>query len=221
MNNTNESLEFKTKNITLGLVVGWIIGVLCLIAGVIYLFSEPLIGIIYLVIACIAPPPLNKYIQSKTHLKLSRSIKIILVLLLMICSGIIAGSNGKSTVSNLSNGNVNNLPTVPVKPVEVIKVSAIKLFSDYKNNEVSADEKYKGKFIDVSGQIGTIGKDITDTPYVTLSADQYGIDSVQCMFSQSDVSELSNLSKGQQITLQGEVSGKMMNVLVSGCQIIK
>jgi len=43
------------------------------------------------------------------------------------------------------------------------------LFADYRNNEISADSKYKGKVLAVSGKLDQVGKDITGDPYLTLT----------------------------------------------------
>ena len=40
----------KTKNITLGSIVGWIVGVGALVAGVTRIVAEPVVGILYLLI---------------------------------------------------------------------------------------------------------------------------------------------------------------------------
>lgn len=44
---------------------------------------------------------------------------------------------------------------------------------------------------------------------------------VQCMFSKSDEVELAAVAKGQKITLRGEVSGKLGNIIVKSCEIVK
>jgi hypothetical protein len=108
------------------------------------------------------------------------------------------------------------------KTIEIpsIKISAIQLASEYEANEVSADIKYKNKFIEVSGTIENIGKDILDTPYITLSdGKEYSITSVQCMFEKSDQNQLASLSKDTKISVVGKVSGKLGNILLNECKI--
>ena len=113
-------------------------------------------------------------------------------------------------------------PTEESKPIEAIKVTAEKIVSDYKANQVAADAKYEGKLIEVSGIVDSIGKDILDAPYITLTTYEYAIiDHVQCMFSRSQEAELAAVSKGQNITLRGTVSGKLGNIIVRGCTIVK
>ena len=106
---------------------------------------------------------------------------------------------------------------------EAIKVTAVQMSADYKENEVAADAKYKNKTVEISGSVDTIGKDILDTPYIAFqTASQYDIlDRVQCMFSKSDEAELAAVTKGQKITLRGEVSGKLGNIIVKGCEIVR
>lgn len=100
-------------------------------------------------------------------------------------------------------------------------VTAPNLFADYEANEVSADEKYKGKTLDVQGRVETIGKDIVDSMYVTLDINKpMSIGNVQCMFDGGHKAELTQLKKGQKVTLRGEVSGKMGNVLMRNCAIV-
>jgi hypothetical protein len=102
-------------------------------------------------------------------------------------------------------------------PESPITITAEKLIADYEANEVAADGVYKNKLVIVSGTINTIGKDILNTPYVSLKTP--GFTSVQCMFKDEDVTELSALTKGQRVSIEGRVSGKLMSVLLRGCKL--
>ncbi len=215
MENKNDSVEVKTKNITFGLVIAWILGALFTITGLINLFTDVVSGIIFLVMAFITLPVTNDILKNKLKISLSKGLKIFLIIVLLAVAG---GLSSKSTPTQTPSTN-NNITTGNVPRTPELKLTAIKLSEDYKANEVSADAKYKGKFIEVSGIIENIAKDILDTPYVTLKTDTYSIISIQCMFNKNSESQLATLSKGQNITLQGEVSGKMMNVIVDGCII--
>lgn len=107
-------------------------------------------------------------------------------------------------------------------PPEAMKVTAMQIINDYKDNGVAADAKYKNKLVEVSGVVDTIDKDILDTPYIALESYEYAIvDRIQCMFSKSDEVQLATVAKGQQITLRGNVEGKLGNVIIRDCQIVK
>lgn len=137
---------------------------------------------------------------------------IIIVVIIGISS---SGDSSKQTVTNGQSQAVAD----QTKPA--IKVSAITLATAYKDNEVAADAKYKGQIVEVTGIVDTIGKDILDTPYITLGTTQYSFENIQCMFSKSDEAQLATVTKGKSITLRGEVSGKLVNVQVNGCSIVQ
>jgi len=82
-----------------------------------------------------------------------------------------------------------------------IDVSAVDLGAAYKTNEVSADNRYKGKVLRVSGVVDHIAKDILDDPHVILrSQDSFG--GVSCSFGRSDVS-IAQLVPGQSVVVRG------------------
>ena len=81
-----------------------------------------------------------------------------------------------------------------------IEVSSTRLVSDYDDNEISADLKYKGKVLLVTGTVTKIAKDIAGTMYITLDAEGK-IGSVQCLFADIHVNELTRLSKGMSVSV--------------------
>lgn len=135
---------------------------------------------------------------------------------------VVLGSIGGSPSENVPSSTPQVVEEVPEQPKVVITVSAVKLYQDYKANEVAADVKYKGNTLKVSGEVDSIGKDILDTPYITLKADQYGISNVQCMFSKKDVAVLAQVTQDTQITLQGTSAGlALLSPILRGCQIVQ
>ena len=94
------------------------------------------------------------------------------------------------------------------------------LLSEYKSNEVAADNAYKGTLVQTSGLIGDIKKDILDNLYITLgTGKQFEIPQVQAFFSNSASKQLGQLSQGQRITVTCRIEGLMMNVLGKDCVI--
>lgn len=105
------------------------------------------------------------------------------------------------------------------EPVEeAIKVSAIDLFLEYENNEVKADELYKGKTLEVSGIIGDIGKDILDQMYITLETGDL-VQKAQAYIKSSEKSKVMDLTVGQEITIRCKGGGKLMFVILKDCVI--
>lgn len=140
--------------------------------------------------------------------------------------------NKSTTTTTTANTTTKKAPeTTPDKPAtstpapapkapEAIKISADKLYTAYKDNEVAADEKYKNKTLEVSGTVDDIKKDIADTPYIALSTDDL-IGRVQCMFDKSTLTQLSELKKGQQIKITGKCTGLMFNVILKDSKIVE
>lgn len=93
-------------------------------------------------------------------------------------------------------------------------LTASQLYQAYDSNEVSADAKYNGKVVVVSGTIQDIGKDIMDDAYIVIGGDGF-LDGVQCTFTKGQQSSVARLSKGQRVSVKGEVAGKMGNVLIN------
>jgi ribosomal protein L40E len=96
-------------------------------------------------------------------------------------------------------------------PVEVITVKSSVLYQEYMENEIAADGKYKGKYVEVSGAIDDIGKDIMDEMYITLPGD--GFLGVQVYFPKSDSQVVGGLKKGQRVSVVCKIDGKFGNVM--------
>ena len=106
-------------------------------------------------------------------------------------------------------------PVMDSSKIPSYTLTADQLFSEYKANEVAADNKYKGKVVLISGPIRQNGK-FMGTAYILIGGHGF-LDGVQCMFGES--AEVGSLSKGSQVTVKGEVGGKKGNVLLRNCTL--
>jgi hypothetical protein len=95
------------------------------------------------------------------------------------------------------------------------EVTATKLFRDYQDNEVAADDIYKGKKLAVTGIIDDIGNDALNDSYITLKTG-YVIGSVQCYLDKKIVAKL---KKGQKVVVTGRCKGLFVNVSLKDCKI--
>lgn len=103
-----------------------------------------------------------------------------------------------------------------------VKINAWQLLSEYKSNEVAADQKYKGKILEVSGIVGDIKKDILDDLYVTLgSGGRFEMQQVRCSFQKKYTERLASLRKHSRLTVRGRCKGLMMNVMLEDCIIVE
>lgn len=104
------------------------------------------------------------------------------------------------------------------KTEEIIDVDYNVLYDEYKENEIAADQKYKGKKLKLTGQISRIGQDIINTPYIIIEVKTF--DGIRLDFKSSEKEKLANLSTGQTITVIGKCKGKIiLDVNLEDCVI--
>jgi hypothetical protein len=82
-------------------------------------------------------------------------------------------------------------PKTVLEPI--LAIDAATLFEHYQANEVAADINYKGRMLDVSGVVQSIGKDLLGTIYVTLEGYRSRIFKVQCFFDDRHEREAARL----------------------------
>ncbi|MCX6157070.1 MAG: hypothetical protein NTY74_03720 [Ignavibacteriae bacterium] len=142
----------------------------------------------------------------KTNSYINYIISLVILFAIILACG---KSKDQSTNSN-SNTKSEDSPS--------ITVSASQLYSDYDANEVSADNKYKGKILKVSGTVGEIRKDFTNDIIVELKVGDI-FKKIDCTFGK-EATETANLSKGQNITVIGTCSGFLIkSVQLKKCRI--
>lgn len=96
-------------------------------------------------------------------------------------------------------------------------VTSQTLSKAYKENEVAADEKYKGQRVLVSGRVKGVNKDISGAPFVSLPGASM-FEDVSARFPRDSVSELAKYKKGMNVKLVCEVSGlTLLNVSLKDC----
>jgi hypothetical protein len=90
----------------------------------------------------------------------------------------------------------------------IITITASDLYSEYKANQFSADTKYKGKVIRVSGIITDLGETWSSTTWSHLpSVRLYDFFGVCCMFEDKDRQLLAQLTKGNTASIEGTCIG--------------
>ena len=144
------------------------------------------------------------------------SIVAIFVFLGMI--GILFGEETPSDTNSTSAPAI----TSSEEEIQYIEVTANDLYGAFEDNEVKAEQTYKGKNIRITGTISEINAAETfSSANVLLTVDNTFVGCVQCCFNSSeDAKALANLKKGQSVTIVG-VCGKLelWNVMVTGCQV--
>lgn len=106
----------ETKTIGVKLISAWIFSVLFIVGGIGILFSSFLSGIFTFMAGLILLPPFNKFLEKKYKLKITTWLKILIVLVLLVFSGMAMSneSSDKSNAGNLGltdNSNLQNTQT--------------------------------------------------------------------------------------------------------------
>lgn len=139
-------------------------------------------------------------------LKVLKWIGIVFVLLVII--GIFVGKDDKQQQATS-----NSETAAPAEPP--IEVTANELLNAYKNNEVAANQQFKGKNLLVSATVSSIDAGISDEPYLTLKAgSEYEFNQPQAHLADAEQNKAASLSKGQKIKLlcvgNSEIAGTPM-----------
>lgn len=110
--------------------------------------------------------------------------------------------------------NKKHIDTSKAKPDYVLTAKALQ--KEFEDNEISASGRYINKIIEITGEITSV---TSDSSHLNISL-KTGNDmsSVICTFPSSvDASKLKN---GDQVTLRGECSGFLMDVLMKNCSTV-
>lgn len=99
-------------------------------------------------------------------------------------------------------------------------ITAEKLLKEYRENQLAADKKVKGKRIGVTGYVSTVTNGIIDGIDVSInSGEEFDVFSVTCNFDK-DTPGLDALKKGQVISILGQCDGgTTIGITLSDCDI--
>jgi len=97
-------------------------------------------------------------------------------------------------------------------------ISASLLQKEFGDNEKLASEKYISKIVEVSGKISAVKPGENNVTSITLETES-PLSSVICTIA--DGTDISKLAKGNEITIRGECSGFLMDVLLNNCSLIQ
>jgi hypothetical protein len=108
-----------------------------------------------------------------------------------------------------------------VDPGAGVEITAVALDTEYDDDELDADKKYKGKVLVVTGTIKKITRD--DRPgKITLELNGTTDSTVDCHFDRDKQADLGTVGVGQEITVRGTCKGKVRTwVTLENCSLDK
>jgi hypothetical protein len=108
------------------------------------------------------------------------------------------------------------------RKARTIVVAAADVLKEFQDDAAAADQKFKGKYLELTGVVERRGKSGGTTFVILHGGDEEAAIKIECydLFEMDvDVPRI-QLDKGQQITLRGEYTGRVSNVQVRGCVLV-
>lgn len=93
------------------------------------------------------------------------------------------------------------------------KVDALSFVTEFDQNQLRAEQKYKGKFIEISAIIKNISEDISGSPFLSLEPvgnKMFGT-TIKCVFK--DKSALTSVENGNTVTVEGTVANQSLGII--------
>lgn len=147
------------------------------------------------------------------------------IVIVIVVLGIIgAASSDTSTTTQQSGNDTEKTANVEEQvPVEAMKVDGVEFLTEFDKNQLSAEDKYKGKLVELTAKIENISEDIGGSYFLSLKPegyDQYSLNSIKCTFK--DKSALTSLSNDQVVTVQGTVEGQTIGIVdIKDCKLVQ
>jgi len=166
----------EKKQITLGLIIAWIVGTVFLLSGGVYLVSSPVAGIVLILASAITIPATMEFIRDKTGVDLSGAVRFVAVVLLLgIATYLGQGSVETEPATPQTVGNTEEeqdkkeekeqeVQTYSIGDEVVVEDRVRWVIQDAENlgqriesgNSFTEPETTSGKFIKVKGEIENI-----------------------------------------------------------------
>lgn len=112
--------------------------------------------------------------------------------------------------------NLKHTDMAKAKPDFVVTSTVLQ--KEFEDNEAAASAKYTNKIIEVTGKIASIKPADNNVISITLVTGS-DLSSIICTFPA--IKDPADLKPGDEITLRGECSGYLMDVLLNNCAVIK
>ena len=110
----------------------------------------------------------------------------------------------------------------PEASAEVIEVTVEELLYAYEADGTAADARFTNQTLKVTGLVDrTAVKDNLDIYYVILTAaETHLLQDVRCTFSRQYGEELSRLTPGQEVTVEGKYDGSIIDISLKDCVLV-
>jgi RecG-like helicase len=113
------------------------------------------------------------------------------------------------------------------KPADVrtleanFQLTAAALLADYNKDETAANKKYLDKVIDVKGKVTDIKLEPATGQATVILDSGDPMAAVTCSFYNEEIESVKKITQGSEIVIKGKCTGKLMDVVLNKCSIVK
>ena len=117
---------------------------------------------------------------------------------------------------------VEPAPRASKEPKPIQEVTVAELCSSYQSYGMAGHDKFKDSVFRVTGLVDSVvNKDVVGTYRVALTdSEPHPLGEVYCKFSKEDAPQLSHLSVGQELTVEGKYEGFVTNIVLTDCVLV-
>jgi len=105
-----------------------------------------------------------------------------------------------------------------------VAVPATQLLQEFQNDPTAADQKYKGKCLEISGIVERVGSNQHMRFIILHAGDENAKIKIECFvafFIPKDKTRIEQLGKGQTITLRGDYGGRVSHLQIWNCVLVE
>lgn len=136
---------------------------------------------------------------------------IIIAIIVIFIIGAAAGGSDDKDQSASNTKTAENLDSAPAAmeetpvetetTIEYISVTADELSETLTNNAMKAQNDYEGKYLEITGKLGSID---SDGKYIGIDTDDFSLTNIQCYIKSDDQKQIiMGMSRGDSITVKG------------------
>ena len=154
-------------------------------------------------------------------------ILTVATVLLIITGALFALSEGTSLFSSNTNQPGASIPSKTQEPAAAqepepteVEINAKKLIEAYETDKETAETKYKGKILIITGVVDSIFIS-GDNPYVLLTSGEPYATGAKCIFTENDASKMFQLEAGKTVKVQGKIGDYAIDIIVNDCIFVQ
>ena len=112
------------------------------------------------------------------------------------------------------------------RQARTVAVTASELVKDFQADPAAVEDKYAGKYLELTGVVERTGRGRNESPFVVLhGGDENAKFKIECFFEYlpdaAAEARFRRLAKGQTVTVRGEYDGQVSNVRLRECVLVK